>query len=119
MNVEQVEAIAQLVRTLSEEERAPLMEKLQRDRPSGQSRLKRSTAADLLQVAGTWAGDDLEACLQQVYETRSPTEPQMSILDANSDRANRSDRPRATHPASDRLSTNRQLDFLSKLRGLG
>jgi hypothetical protein len=30
-----------------------------------------STARSLLQFAGTWEGDDLEECLQLVYETRS------------------------------------------------
>ena len=30
----------------------------------------KSTARSLLQFAGTWAGDDLEECLQQVYQLR-------------------------------------------------
>lgn len=30
-----------------------------------------STGASLLQYAGTWAGDDLEQRLQEVYATRS------------------------------------------------
>ncbi len=30
-----------------------------------------STARSLLKFAGTWAGDDLEECLQLVYATRS------------------------------------------------
>lgn len=29
-------------------------------------------AASLLDVAGTWAGDDFETCLQMVYATRQP-----------------------------------------------
>ena len=28
----------------------------------------------LLRHAGTWAGNDLEECLEEVYETRSPVE---------------------------------------------
>jgi hypothetical protein len=31
-----------------------------------------STAESLLDLAGTWAGDDLEECLRHVYETRTP-----------------------------------------------
>lgn len=30
-----------------------------------------STAASLLKYAGTWVGDDLEACLEDVYANRS------------------------------------------------
>lgn len=33
-----------------------------------------STAADLLQFAGIWQGDDFEECLQSVYDTRLPAE---------------------------------------------
>ncbi len=33
-----------------------------------------STAADLLQFAGTWQGDDFEECLQSVYDSRLPAE---------------------------------------------
>ena len=33
-----------------------------------------STAADLLQFAGTWQGDDFEECLQSVYDNRLPAE---------------------------------------------
>ena len=37
--------------------------------------LKRGkTAKDLLKFAGTWQGDDLEECLNFVYETRSETQ---------------------------------------------
>ncbi|NMG58864.1 hypothetical protein E1H12_10110 [Geitlerinema sp. P-1104] len=32
------------------------------------------TAKDLLEVAGTWQGDDLEECLNSVYKTRSETQ---------------------------------------------
>ncbi|MFP4440996.1 MAG: hypothetical protein ACLFVO_27485 [Chloroflexaceae bacterium] len=31
-----------------------------------------ASAASLLDVAGTWAGDDFDACLQMVYATRQP-----------------------------------------------
>ena len=41
---------------------------------SGEAVLTGSTGADLLQFAGTWQGDDLEDCLEIVYETRSPAE---------------------------------------------
>lgn len=41
---------------------------------SGEPVLTGSTGADLLQFAGTWQGDDLEDCLEVVYETRSPAE---------------------------------------------
>jgi hypothetical protein len=30
-----------------------------------------STAASLLKYAGTWVGDDLEACLKDVYDNRT------------------------------------------------
>lgn len=30
-----------------------------------------SSSNSLLKYAGTWSGDDLEECLQMVYETRS------------------------------------------------
>ena len=30
-----------------------------------------STARSLLQFAGTWVGDDLEACLEEVYANRT------------------------------------------------
>jgi hypothetical protein len=33
-----------------------------------------STAADLLQFAGTWQGDDFEECLQSMYDARLPVE---------------------------------------------
>ncbi len=33
-----------------------------------------STASSLLKYAGTWAGDDLEECLQIVYDNRGPLE---------------------------------------------
>ncbi len=37
--------------------------------------LKRGkTAKDLLKVAGTWQGNDLEECLHSVYKTRSETQ---------------------------------------------
>ncbi|MDT9184441.1 hypothetical protein [Limnospira sp. PMC 289.06] len=37
--------------------------------------LKRGkTAKDLLKFAGTWQGDDMEECLDSVYETRSETQ---------------------------------------------
>ncbi|HIK10169.1 MAG TPA: hypothetical protein IGS52_07865 [Oscillatoriaceae cyanobacterium M33_DOE_052] len=32
------------------------------------------TAKNLLKFAGTWQGDDLEKCLDSVYETRSKTQ---------------------------------------------
>ena len=34
---------------------------------------KKSTAKDLLKFAGTWHGDDLEECLEEVYKTRGQT----------------------------------------------
>jgi len=33
----------------------------------------KSTAKDLLKFAGTWHGDDLEECLEEVYKTRGET----------------------------------------------
>ncbi|MBD1893125.1 hypothetical protein [Coleofasciculus sp. FACHB-129] len=33
-----------------------------------------STAESLLRYAGTWEGDDLEECLQMVYDSRAPLE---------------------------------------------
>jgi hypothetical protein len=41
---------------------------------SGDPVLTGSTIADLLQVAGTWKGNDFEDCLQSVYEARLPAE---------------------------------------------
>lgn len=40
----------------------------------GEPILRGSKAQDLLKFAGTWQGDDLEKCLQLVYETRSQAE---------------------------------------------
>jgi hypothetical protein len=40
----------------------------------GEAILRGSKAKDLLKFAGTWQGDDFEACLKLVYETRSPAE---------------------------------------------
>jgi len=34
---------------------------------------KESTAGELLKFAGTWQGDDLEKCLEEVYKTRGET----------------------------------------------
>lgn len=33
----------------------------------------KSTAKDLLKFAGTWHGDDLEECLNEVYKSRGET----------------------------------------------
>lgn len=33
-----------------------------------------STAKDLLKFAGSWAGNDIEECLQAVYDNRSKAE---------------------------------------------
>ena len=41
---------------------------------SGEPVLTGSTIADLLQVAGTWKGNDFEKCLQSVYDARLPAE---------------------------------------------
>ena len=41
---------------------------------SGEPILTGSKIADLLQVAGTWHGNDFEECLQSVYEARLPAE---------------------------------------------
>lgn len=38
---------------------------------SGEPILRGAKLEDLLQFAGTWAGDDLEECLEMVYATRS------------------------------------------------
>jgi hypothetical protein len=38
---------------------------------SGQPILRGAKLGDLLEFAGTWVGDDLEACLETVYATRS------------------------------------------------
>ena len=35
---------------------------------------KSSKADSLLKYAGTWAGDDLEECLKEVYESRGKAE---------------------------------------------
>lgn len=44
------------------------------DAISGEPVANGSTGADLLQFAGTWQGNDLEDCLEMVYETRSSAE---------------------------------------------
>lgn len=36
--------------------------------------LSGSTAADLIRFSGTWQGDDLDECLQAVYDNRSPAQ---------------------------------------------
>jgi hypothetical protein len=41
---------------------------------SGEPILTGSTIADLLQVAGTWKGDDFEDCLKSVYDARLAAE---------------------------------------------
>ncbi|MEQ8971105.1 MAG: hypothetical protein RIE73_12000 [Coleofasciculus sp. C1-SOL-03] len=33
-----------------------------------------STAGDLLQYVGTWVGDDLDECLEAVYDNRTEAE---------------------------------------------
>ncbi|MBW4554185.1 MAG: hypothetical protein KME35_24245 [Aphanocapsa sp. GSE-SYN-MK-11-07L] len=43
-------------------------------RQVGQLIDRHSKAADLLKFAGIWQGDDLEECLQAVYENRSEAE---------------------------------------------
>lgn len=41
--------------------------------PAEQSLIRQAgSAVALLDVAGTWAGDDFEACLTSVYATRQP-----------------------------------------------
>lgn len=35
--------------------------------------VEKSTAANLLKFAGTWEGEDLEQCLDEVYKTRGET----------------------------------------------
>lgn len=42
--------------------------------PNDQPILTGATAADLLQFAGTWQGEDFEKCLQSVYDSRLPAE---------------------------------------------
>jgi hypothetical protein len=39
--------------------------------PNTPSEVRPSTAASLLKYAGTWVGDDLEECLQEVYANRT------------------------------------------------
>jgi hypothetical protein len=39
--------------------------------PSGEPIRRGAKVGDLLKFAGTWAGDDLEECLADVYATRS------------------------------------------------
>jgi hypothetical protein len=40
---------------------------------SGEPIRRGAKLGDLLQFSGTWAGDDLEECLEAVYATRSKT----------------------------------------------
>ncbi len=37
-----------------------------------------STAKELLKFAGTWQGDDLEECLEEVYKTRTESSIRLS-----------------------------------------
>jgi hypothetical protein len=37
------------------------------------SKEKESTASRLLKFSGTWQGNDLEECLEEVYRTRGET----------------------------------------------
>ncbi|GAA6623664.1 DUF2281 domain-containing protein [Scytonema sp. NUACC26] len=38
------------------------------------TKLGGSTLGDLLELAGTWEGDDIQECLQLVHESRAPLE---------------------------------------------
>lgn len=44
------------------------------DVPEAPTPKSHSTAQSLLKFAGTWKGEDVEECLQMVYDTRSPLE---------------------------------------------
>lgn len=46
------------------------VDKPRKKTPGPSSEKKKSTAKNLLKFAGTWQGDDLEECLDQVYQTR-------------------------------------------------
>lgn len=77
MNTKLVESLAEIIRSLTSEERSLLEAHLHSTPaapspiPDSEPILRGSTAEDLLQFAGTWEGDDLEECLQLVYKTRS------------------------------------------------
>ena len=47
--------------------------KLKKDTRGSKSTKEKSTAKELLKFAGTWKGDDLEKCLEEVYRTRGET----------------------------------------------
>ena len=47
--------------------------KLKKDTRSSKAGKEKSTAKELLKFAGTWKGDDLEECLEEVYKTRGET----------------------------------------------
>ncbi len=46
----------------------------QQSSPPASSQPKQASLADLLEVAGSWEGNDLRDCLQLVHESRAPLE---------------------------------------------
>lgn len=51
----------------------PESEQLKRLQTDLNSKEKASTASRLLKFSGTWQGNDLEECLEEVYRTRGET----------------------------------------------
>ena len=47
--------------------------RLQNSKTGLDSKEKESTASKLLKFSGTWQGNDLEECLEEVYRTRGET----------------------------------------------
>lgn len=88
MNTKLVNSLVHIIQALTAEERQALESRLYGETFSlspmsvndqvaalaSEPLLRGSQASDLLQFAGTWAGDDFEECLQLVYETRSEAE---------------------------------------------
>ena len=51
-----------------------LSEKTSSQSPENPPSFRPASGRSLLRHTGTWAGDDLEGCLQKVYENRTPLE---------------------------------------------
>lgn len=51
-----------------------LSDKLEPSPPNAPPPFRPSSGRSLLRHAGTWSGDDIEECLQLVYDTRSEIE---------------------------------------------
>jgi len=54
-------------------------------KPENNGSFREASGRSLLRHAGTWVGDDLEECLEMVYQTRGQVEFQPNVFDQESD----------------------------------